>query len=244
MSGNVPGLPILTYHRIGLPPPQSTCRGLFTSQHSLESHLRLLHRLGYGFVTFDDLASWLDIGVPLPKKPVLLSFDDGHRDNVDAQPLLRRYGAMATVFVLAGEMGSRGVTWAEASERAPTDLITWDQARELHRGGWRIESHGLTHRHLDRLDPQEMMAEVRDSRERIAVEVGRAPLALAYPYGAATAAVRDGARRAGYRFACTTEPGVNDLAALDPWALRRIAVKGYRRIHLVRFAIAALRGFA
>jgi hypothetical protein len=59
-----------------------------------------------------------------------------------------------------------------------------------------------------------------------------------------TPAVRDAVRRAGYRFACSTEAGVNDLAALEPWSLRRISVKGYRFVHFLRFARAALRGFA
>ena len=244
MGAGARALPILTYHRVGLPPPHSTCRGLFTSPRHLERHLRLLRRLGYGFITFDELAGALDNGAPLPKKPVILTFDDGHCDNLGVQPLLQKYGAAATVFVLAGEMGVQGATWAEASERAPTDLLSWDQARILHRGGWRIESHGLTHRHLDRLEPQEVDTELRVSRERIAAEVGRLPLAHAYPYGAATPAVRAAARRAGYRFACSTEKGVNERAALDPWSLRRIPVKGFRRVHLVRFALAALRGFA
>lgn len=244
MSGAPRALAVLTYHRVGLPPPQSTCRGLFTSLRALEWHLRLLRRLGFGFVSFDDLAAWQDDGAPLPKKPVLLSFDDGHRDNLRALALLQRYGATAAVFALAGQMGSRGVAWAEASERAPTDLLAWEEARELHRGGWRIESHGLTHRHLDRLEPRELAAELAHSRELIAAQIGRAPLAHAYPFGDAGPAVREAARRAGYRFACTTERGVNDLAALAPWSLRRVAVKGYRRTHLLRFALAALRGFA
>jgi len=244
VSGGAPGLAILTYHRVGRPPSQSTCRGLFTSLRSLEHHLRLLRRLGYSFVSFDDLAAWRDGGAPLPRKPVLLTFDDGHRDNLSALSLLQRHDAVAAVFVLAGEMGSRGVAWGEASERAPTDLISWEQARELHRGGWRVESHGLTHRHLDRLEPQALADELGVSRERIAAEIGRAPLAHAYPFGASSPTVRDAARRAGYRFACSTERGVNDLTALDPWSLRRIPVKGYRRIHLARFALAALRGFA
>jgi len=196
----------------------STFRGLFTSSRALESQLRLLCRLGYGFVTFDNFAAWLDNGLPLPKKPILLTFDDGHRDNLDIPPLLSRYAAVATVFVLAGEMGSRGVTWSEASERAPTDIIFWDKARELHRGGWRIESHGCTHRHLDRLEPEAVEIELRVSRERIAAEVGRAPIAHAYPYGVSTPAVREAARRAGYRFACSSEKGVNVLAALRGFA--------------------------
>lgn len=44
MRGSTPGLPILTCHRVGLPPPASTCRGLFTSPGALEAQLRLLRR--------------------------------------------------------------------------------------------------------------------------------------------------------------------------------------------------------
>lgn len=244
MSVGSSGLPILTYHRVGSPPPASTCRGLFTPLRALDGQLRLLRRLGYGFVDFEDLARWADGGAPLPGKPVLLTFDDGHRDNLEALPLLLRHGARATVFVLAGEMGRRAAVWEEASERAPTDLLTWEQALALRDGGWRVESHSLTHRHLGRLEPGLVERELRLARERIAAQMGRAPLALAYPFGDAPPAVREAARRAGYRFACSTESGVNDFAAMDSWSLRRIPVKGHRWVHRARFALAALRGFA
>ncbi len=237
-------LPILMYHRVGLPPPESTCRGLFTSTRAFEGHLRLLSRLGYRSVDFDDLAAAIDEGAPLPDKPVMLTFDDGHADNLGVLPLLRRYDARASIFVLAGEMGGHRVVWSEASERAPTDLLSWDQAREIRDGGGRIESHGLTHRHLDRLEPGIVEQQLRLSRERIAEELGRAPLAHAYPYGTSTQAVQDAARRAGFRFACLADGGTNDVGALDCWRLCRVPVRGYRWIHRLRFTVAALRGFA
>jgi peptidoglycan/xylan/chitin deacetylase (PgdA/CDA1 family) len=54
----------------------------------------------------------------LPEHPVAITFDDGYADNfAHAQPLLRRYGVHATVFVTAGYVGSGREFWWDEIER-------------------------------------------------------------------------------------------------------------------------------
>jgi peptidoglycan/xylan/chitin deacetylase (PgdA/CDA1 family) len=240
VSGGLP--PILMYHRIAAPPKGSTCRGLYVRPAVFDRQLRYLGALGYTFHTFADLEPV--VARPLGTKPVLLTFDDGHLDNYTAAlPILKRHGAVATIFVLSAEMGRRRVVWEEATERSPTDLLTWEQARELAQEGIRIESHGMTHRRLDRLSPREVDRQLRESRATIEEEVGVPPGAFCYPYGAGFPNQRQRLSEAGYRYACTTLPGLNPPGVWEPFGLRRIAVRGYRWIHEWKFRRLAGRGF-
>jgi hypothetical protein len=55
-------------------------------------------------------------------------------------------------------------------------------------------------------------------------EVGGQPAVLAYPAGGCTYEVARMLEREGFRFAFTTERGVNDVRTADPLLLRRINV--------------------
>ncbi len=48
-------------------------------------------------------------GAPLPRKAVLITFDDGYRDNLEnAAPILLRHGYPAVIFVPTGLLDDDG----------------------------------------------------------------------------------------------------------------------------------------
>lgn len=116
-----------------------------------------------------------------------------------------------------------------ASGAAPESRpMRWDQVRALHAAGMEIGSHGTHHRMLAKLGEDEIRAELRDSRDAIARELGAPPQVLAYPVGgpdAFDARVVRIARELGYRLACSYLPGINFASIRDWFALRRIAVE-------------------
>ena len=127
-----------------------------------------------------------------PNEPdrVALTFDDGYRSVwEEAAPVLRRAGATATTFVVAGYVGkdSRWPTQPPGSPVLP--LMSWNQLRELGREGWRIDSHTVTHPDLRALSRHEIDLELRGASEAIEQHVGARPAILAYPYGYFDAAV-------------------------------------------------------
>jgi peptidoglycan/xylan/chitin deacetylase (PgdA/CDA1 family) len=232
------------YHKIAVPPRNSTRRGLHVSPSSLDKQLNLLAEEGYQFCDFQDLIQAIEGGVALPPRAVILTFDDGHLDNYTAAlPILKRYGAKASVFIIAGDMGKTGLVWEEGGERAPASLLSWDHAREMHRAGFSIQAHGLTHRHHTRIAQHGLMYELQETRRLITAQVGVAPVALAYPYGDYNDACKTSVQEAGYRFACTTKEGVNRLSDLDLFALNRVTVKGYRWHHFWKFKRQVSSGF-
>jgi peptidoglycan/xylan/chitin deacetylase (PgdA/CDA1 family) len=96
--------------------------------------------------------------------------------------------------------------------------------RRLQDLGISVQSHGVAHRALSQLEPEELEDEVAGSKARLEDELETAVELFAYPYGVAgEAEVRAALVRAGYRGACLYGGGIVSAAG-DPFALPRIAI--------------------
>jgi len=105
---------ILLYHRVFDPPadPQRLC----VHPKRFGEHLEHLHRY-YSVLILSQLARALKER-RLPKRAVVVTFDDGYADNLHhAKPLLERYNIPATVFVTTGYVGQVKEFWWDELER-------------------------------------------------------------------------------------------------------------------------------
>jgi peptidoglycan/xylan/chitin deacetylase (PgdA/CDA1 family) len=95
-------LRVLTYHRVGEDGPVTPGEGsaLINSTASVfDRHMRHLAR-HYRVVTPAEVMDAEAGGRPLPRRAVLITFDDAYRDFLDvAWPILKRHGLTATLFV-------------------------------------------------------------------------------------------------------------------------------------------------
>jgi peptidoglycan/xylan/chitin deacetylase (PgdA/CDA1 family) len=107
-----PSLVVLTYHRIALPsadrfydPVISATPEFFRAQVDwLCNRVRLL--------TLDELVEQVESGSPWREPVMLLTFDDGYRDNFDvAAPILRERSIPATFFVPTAFLDSPRLPW-------------------------------------------------------------------------------------------------------------------------------------
>ena len=108
-------------------------------------------------------------------------------------------------------------------ERRSYRLMDWDQVRELAETGHEIGSHSCSHPILPTLDEKSLEYEVGDARRRIAEQIGRNPAGFCYPNGDCDDRVKGVVRRAGYSYACSTTPGLNDEKT-DRLALKRVDI--------------------
>src|SRR5437879_3481834 len=95
---------VLMYHRIV--DDESRAQRHWTCVHvdNLAQQLHMLDRCGFTTITFNDYRLSLSGQVNLPRKPVVISFDDGYLDTYRlAFPVLRELGMKAVVFVVAGK---------------------------------------------------------------------------------------------------------------------------------------------
>lgn len=184
---------VLCYHRVSTAEPHR----LAVSAEQLEAHLRGLVRRRYSPARAEDI-------VPGQHRLFHVTFDDAYTSVAEALPVLERLGVPGTVFVCSGfaeDGGPLRVPELESAvDAAPSEFATmrWDELRALAERGIEIGSHTISHPHLPRLGDAELNRELRESRERIADELGRECRYLAYPYGDEDARVREAARRAGY----------------------------------------------
>src|SRR5919205_3313426 len=126
-------LRVLMYHKVNDLPgnPLTVPVGRFEEQMSE------LRELGYIVVDLDAvLAHYVD-GAPLPEGAVLITFDDGYRDNLEnAAPVLRRHGYPAVQFVPLAYVGDRQPLPHEehlAARGLLNPTVDWDELGELER---------------------------------------------------------------------------------------------------------------
>ena len=107
------------------------------------------------------------------EKPVILTFDDGYNDNYsELFPLLQKYETKATVFVITNNLSYN------------PNFMTWEQAKEMADSGLvDIQSHTVTHPHLNAISREQQIDELQGSYEAILEHIGRPPTVLCYPYG-------------------------------------------------------------
>jgi peptidoglycan/xylan/chitin deacetylase (PgdA/CDA1 family)/glycosyltransferase involved in cell wall biosynthesis len=216
-------IPVLMYHRVVADPGEGGPHGIWVTRERFAAQLAALRRRGFRTVTFRDVAAHLDGERPLPRRSIIVTFDDGYADNhALALPLLREHGMRAVVFLI-GEPAVRINAWDVEEGEAAVPLLTDDQVGEMAAAGIEFGSHTATHARLTGLSGERLRAELEDSRHALERRVGAPVLALCYPYGAVDDAVKAATARAGYRFGIASDSGPSRLGD-DLFEIRRVQV--------------------
>lgn len=216
------GVPVLMYHAF----TASGERDRFVlPASSFRTQLRLLKALRYRAITLEELAAALRSGGPLPRRAVVLTIDDGYRDNFEiAQPILERHGYPANLYLVSGRLGGSN-DWGDPGALAGRPMLDREQIEAMRAGGTRFGGHTRNHPRLTELEDAAVTDEIAGCREDLEQSLGEAVETLAYPYGLYDERAVKAAEAAGYSAACTTEvrparPGD------DPFRIPRIEVEG------------------
>jgi len=134
-----------------------------------------------------------------PKKPIVLTFDDGYTDNLtNALPIMQQYGFKGVIFLL-GENTHKHNFWDEDGANAP--LLNAEGRKQLASAGWEIAAHGLSHCNLTECNEEQATLELSRSKEMLEKEFDRKVISFAYPYGKANSNIKELAQEAGYKYA-------------------------------------------
>ena len=220
-------LPILMYHHVSPAP------GLVTiSPQNFAQQMAWLARSGYHTASCADLEHFLR-GKVLPRRSVMLTFDDGYLDNyVHAYPILRRHGLHAVVFAVTDWIGN-GEQRAVADEAGAPHLLNhrecgekirsgnpdeatmrWSEVeRTLSEGVFEFQSHTASHTRWDITSASVseksawLAQDLERSRQTLCQRIGLHVTHLCWPQGYFDADYQAVAREQGFDYLYTTRPG-------------------------------------
>jgi peptidoglycan/xylan/chitin deacetylase (PgdA/CDA1 family) len=200
-------VPILVYHALGTPPPSEEYPGLYVSDREFREEIAWLARNGFEGVTLDQVERAWYHGGTLPRKPIVITFDNGYPPQVRFAPkVLGRYGWPGVLFEITEEH------------------LTPPYIRPVIAKGWEVDSHSATHPDLTQLSGSDLAYEVGGSRRFLQRTYGVPSDNFCYPSSIYDNATIAAVKAAGYVGAVTEEPGYASRGR--PYELNRYEIEG------------------
>lgn len=188
-----------------------------------EEQLDALIGSGWSFVGLDAVLAALSGEEELPRRALLLTFDDAYADLLEvACPIMAERGLPGVVFAVAGKLGGTN-EWDNRHRATTLDLLDADGLRAVEADGIEVGSHTVSHRPLTELPEAALEEEIAGSATLLKQAGLPRPRTFSYPYGEWNPEIAVAARDAGYAASFTVEPGVVTDGA-DPHSLPRIEV--------------------
>jgi peptidoglycan/xylan/chitin deacetylase (PgdA/CDA1 family) len=204
---------VLCYHSIS----NDTWR-FCTPLDDFKKQVEYLRESGYNFITAKQLDDAVTHKLELPKKSVLITFDDGYEDVMNIREYLNEQNISPLMFVLAD---SKNANRMEMDNQRK--LLTIDQIKELQKSGWSIGSHSATHPDLGMIEAQDLENEIVKSKVMLEKVLRTSVDYIAYPKGIYNDKVVETANRAGYRLGFSMDDGL-DYREASRLALPRVGV--------------------
>lgn len=224
--------PVLMLHHVEpmplVPPPLHP--NSYLSRTEFAAFLDQLKAGGFQTLTLAEAC----LKSPMPKKAVVLTFDDGCSCFAEhAWPELERRGMTATLFAVSGALdGAANETLGGTNRWDRQDpaalereerLLNGPELAALARAGVEIGCHGKLHRDLTTCSDEELAEEVATSRNALAAALGQPVGTFCYPYGRLDERARAAVERAGY-LAAVSIHGAAHAKRADRLALPRMIV--------------------
>jgi len=172
--------------------------------------MEFIKRNGYKVIPLKKYCRFIANGRPVLKKTVVITFDDGHADNLLIKKILQEFNYPVTIFLIRNKIGAK-----DYLSRRDINGFLKDVRLDL-------GSHTITHDYLPDLGSEAIKQEIFGSRQRLQKIFGRPVLTIAYPTGGFNEEVLRFVKEAGYLCGCTTNRGFSK--SLDRFALQRIKI--------------------
>lgn len=210
-------VPIIMYHQV-LPNPDQGYR-LAVSTQTFNRQMRFLKEHNFNVLPLEDLIRLIQQKKRIPFRTVVITFDDGYRDNyIYAFPVLKKYELPAALFLIVNEVGRR-------NNLGVRDRVSWDEVLEMRDSGIiTFGSHALGPEPLINIhSEEELKSQIFDSKSILEKKTGRKINIFSYPEGLFNTQIKQLVIDAGYIGAVATNPGKYSPSG-DVFALKRMRI--------------------
>jgi len=211
------------YHRVW----PGISDGLTITPDRLREQWLYLKKEGYNALSMQEFLNAITDKIPYPEKSILLTFDDGYKNNLSyVYPLLKELNWKATFFIIADTLDKT---------KEETDInqkMNLEELKTLDPSVVQLGMHGFHHEHFSALNNDEIKQVITQSIE--AFEKNNLPYCkvLAYPYGgrpknkAQFNALKTWMKATGIEAAFRIGNKVAQIPAKDIYEIKRIDIKG------------------
>ncbi|MBN2190559.1 MAG: polysaccharide deacetylase family protein [Candidatus Aureabacteria bacterium] len=218
------GVRVLMYHKVSRRNVRKEKLRVFPED--FRRQLKYLKEKGYKSISLKELEEYLGGKRKFCFKPVVLSFDDGYKDNyLNAVPILSEYGFSAVFFISTAYVGKDNL-WDINEAASGEPMMDWDEIKDLCEQGFEIGSHTVSHADLTKVPREEIVKELKNSKAVLESELGVEITAVSYPFGHYNREVMEVTSETGYSLGIATRHGIN-AEADNPLAVKRILIRGY-----------------
>jgi peptidoglycan/xylan/chitin deacetylase (PgdA/CDA1 family)/glycosyltransferase involved in cell wall biosynthesis len=216
-------IPILIYHKIPSMPISNSKHGTYVTKNDFEWQLEWLKQKGFTTITFQDILDYRFGKKEPPPKPIMLTFDDGYKDNyTNAFPLLKKYNMTGVIFLVTNPAIKVNV-WDIVNSEPAAPLLENREILEMAEYGIEFGSHTWSHIDLTKVTQDILIKELSESKKILENLLGKKVNSICYPYGAVNENIKKFAEEVGYEFGVATDSGSVNFNH-DLYEIRRIQV--------------------
>ncbi|HMI51050.1 MAG TPA: polysaccharide deacetylase family protein [Candidatus Saccharimonadales bacterium] len=215
-------VPVIQYHMIDRPSPQSRIRGGFTPPERFARQMAYLKSHEFKFYTAGELVEYYLSHQVFPPSGIAITFDDGCRDNyTKAFPVLHQLGIRATMFVVPSCIGKISAMPLAEGE-APRPHVSREEILEMSGFGIEFGSHTMNHRMVHQISLEDTQYEVSSAKRYLEDLLQLQCKTFAYPAGYYTPEAERVIQAAGHICAFSTVHGPQDR--IDLYAMNRVEI--------------------
>ncbi len=207
------------------------------SPRHFEQQLQALYEGKWHVMTMSEMMQCSD---PIPKKTVILTFDDGFANVFDfAFPLLKKYQFKSTHYLLSGCSEN---DWDAHKDSQRDPLLKPSQIQAMIDSGLvEIGVHGHTHAPLTDLNGHDVVNEITLAKQQLESDYHIQCHSFAYPFGRYDKHVIQAVQACGFDHALAVGNRAYNPMKDNRFSIPRLTIHGHKS-HIIRFKLTMLRG--
>ena len=208
-------VPILCYHQVRdwRAKDSKAAKDYIVPVAEFKAQMKMLADSGYNTILPDQLFNYLNYGTALPKKPIMLTFDDTDLDQYTvAAPEMKKYGFKGVFFIMTVSLGR-------------PNYMSRAQVKELSDAGHVIGSHTWDHHNVKKYQGEDWVTQIEKPTKALQEITGKEVKYFAYPFGLWNKEAIPKLKKRGFSSAFILAEKRDDQDPL--FTIRRIIASGY-----------------